>query len=159
MLARLADGDRSAGRPLFAAVWPPVRRLAGRMLPVDADAEDAAQDAMVTVIERLPDYDRTRPGLPWALTIARFACLTTRKARQRRRESPESPDVPLPGGDLAEEVEARAEAAAVMAALAALDERDRDALLDDGHGRVASPARRKRRQRARARARAALQRA
>ena len=158
LLARLADGDASAGAALFAALWPRVRRLAGRMLPVAADADDAAQEAMVTIFQRVADYDRSRPGLPWALAIGRFACLSARKARQRRREVPEEAAPAAPWSDLSVEIEHRQQAAIVEAVVGGLDAVDRGALL--GHDVevpvATSAALRKRRQRALQRVRAAL---
>jgi RNA polymerase sigma-70 factor (ECF subfamily) len=160
LLARLAEGDGSAGGPLFAALWPRVRRLAGRMLPVAADADDAAQDAMLTIFQRAADYDRSRPALPWALAIGRFACLSARKARQRRREVPEeaAPAAAAPWSDLAVEIERREQAGVVEAVVGALDAADRHALLGNGvEARLATPAAlRKRRQRALERVRAAV---
>jgi RNA polymerase sigma-70 factor (ECF subfamily) len=158
LLARLADGDRSVSRSLFAALWPRVRGLAGRMLPAAADADDAAQEAMVTVFARVADYDRSRPGLPWALTIGRYACLTARKARQRRREVPEEAAPALTCDDASLEVERREQAGLLAALVQGLDPRDQRALLgDDREPSVAATASlRKRRQRALGRIRAAL---
>lgn len=163
MLARLADGDRGTGRDLFTAIWTPVRRLTGRMLPVPADADDAAQETMLTLVERAADYDRTRPGLAWALTLARFASLTARKARQRRAEVPEAQAAPHAAhlaGDLAADIEARERIATAMAAIATLAPVDRGVLLEARDDDApASATVRKRRQRALARARGAVRRA
>lgn len=88
-LTRLADGDRSAFDAVFAAALPPVRRLARRMLGNDADADDAAQDAMLKVFARAADYDPDRDALPWILGIAAYECRTLRQKRARRRELPD----------------------------------------------------------------------
>jgi RNA polymerase sigma-70 factor (ECF subfamily) len=69
-LARLADGDRAAFRPVFELAWPRVQKLAARLLPRAADAEDAAQLALVKVFERATEYDRTRDALAWIVAIA-----------------------------------------------------------------------------------------
>jgi RNA polymerase sigma-70 factor (ECF subfamily) len=90
LLARLADGDRSAFPQVFARLWPPIRRLCSSLLRNEADAADAAQEALQKILERAPaDYDRSRAALPWALAIAGWECRTLLRKRQRRREVPE----------------------------------------------------------------------
>ncbi len=84
-LARLADGDRSAFEPVFAAALPLVRDLTRRMLG-EADAEDAAQEALIKVFARAGEYDPERDALAWILAIAGYECRTVRKRRLRRRE-------------------------------------------------------------------------
>jgi DNA-directed RNA polymerase specialized sigma24 family protein len=86
-LARLADGDRAAFRPVFDLAWPRVRQLAARLLPHGADADDAAQLALVKVFERAGEYDRTRDALAWIVAIAGWECLTVRRKTARRREA------------------------------------------------------------------------
>jgi RNA polymerase sigma-70 factor (ECF subfamily) len=85
-LARLADGDRSAFDQVFGALWPVVLSLSTRMLGSSADAEDAAQQAMFKVFDRIGEYDRDRSGVSWALGIAAWECRAARTKRARRRE-------------------------------------------------------------------------
>ncbi|MBI3179922.1 MAG: sigma-70 family RNA polymerase sigma factor, partial [Deltaproteobacteria bacterium] len=73
LMSRLAEGDRDAFSPLFRALWPPALKVCERMLP-EADAADAAQGAMLKILERANEYDRARPALPWALGIAAWEC-------------------------------------------------------------------------------------
>ena len=87
IMARLADGDRDAFAPLFDRLWPIVRAFAGRVLGHDADADDVAQRALVSVFARASEYDPVRDGLAWALGITAWECRTARRARERRRES------------------------------------------------------------------------
>ena len=130
MLARLADGDRGVSAELFRALWPAVRRLAGAMLGNDADADDAAQDAMVTIFARVADYDRRRPGLPWALAVAAWSCRTVRKRRLRRREDGlAAAPVAVTGERPDEDAEQRDLVAAAMVALSSLSEVDRETLV------------------------------
>ena len=90
LMARLADGDRTVFRQVFAQLWPPIQRLCRSLLHDPADAADAAQEAMQKILERAPaDYDPERPALPWALAIAGWECRTLARQRQRRREAPE----------------------------------------------------------------------
>ena len=46
-MGRLADGDRNAFDLVFTAIWPVLRRFALRVMGSPADAEDAAQAALV----------------------------------------------------------------------------------------------------------------
>jgi len=89
-LARLADGDRAAFDPVYAAAWPVVRRFVGGLCSAE-DADDAAQQALIKVFERASEYDAERPALPWILGIAGWEVRTLRTRRRRRRE--ETPDL------------------------------------------------------------------
>jgi len=60
LVARLADGDRSVFTAVFRALWPPTLRLCRTMLKNDADAADAAQEAMEKILARASDYDRKK---------------------------------------------------------------------------------------------------
>lgn len=86
LMVRFADGDRGAFRSLFDALWPALLAITSRGLPDRADAEDAAQRALLVVFRRIVNLDRDRDGMAWAATIAAFEVMTTRRARQRRRE-------------------------------------------------------------------------
>ena len=124
-MCRLADGDREAFAPVFAALWPVLRAFSARALPVAAEAEDAAQSALVKVFARAAEFDPRREALPWALGIAAYECRTLRKARARRREdatraSPEPVDARTPE-DSAIERDLQAVAAEVLGGLRALD--------------------------------------
>jgi RNA polymerase sigma-70 factor (ECF subfamily) len=87
LLTRLADGDRAAFRPVFDLAWPRVRELAARLMPHAADADDAAQAALLKVFERCAEYDRERDALSWIVAIASYECLTIRRKAKRRREA------------------------------------------------------------------------
>lgn len=86
-MVQFADGERAAFQPLFDALWPILLSFASRTLEPLADAEDAAQQAMVKVFSRIADFDRARDGVSWALGIAGYEIMTARKQRARRRES------------------------------------------------------------------------
>lgn len=90
-LVRLADGDRSAFEPLFQALWPLLRRFAARLLPPSADAEDAAQQALLKVFTRASEFDRQRDALTWIFGIVAWECRTVRRRISRRREEPLPP--------------------------------------------------------------------
>ncbi|MDI1429512.1 RNA polymerase sigma factor [Polyangium sorediatum] len=85
-MVRLADGDRSAFEPVYAAIWPVLRRFAGRAMPNEADAEDAAQAALIKVFSRASEFDATRDARAWILGIVAYECRTLRQKARRRRE-------------------------------------------------------------------------
>jgi RNA polymerase sigma-70 factor, ECF subfamily len=84
-MERLADGDRAAFHPVFAALWPLLRRFAARHLRPE-EAEDAAQEALLKIFLRAAEFDPGRSALAWALGVAAFEIRTARRRRQRRRE-------------------------------------------------------------------------
>lgn len=153
LMARLADGDRSVLDAVLAQLWPVMRRFTSRLLAQSADADDAAQEALLKVFARISDFDPSRDGLTWALTIASFEVKTVRKRQRRRREVSDEALVSAP--DERADPEARLEAhvleAALVDAVGALSVADQEALaqwLDRDDGVVASTAERKRKQRA-----------
>jgi RNA polymerase sigma factor (sigma-70 family) len=160
-LARLADGDRAAFRPVFELAWPRVQKLAARLLPHAADAEDAAQLALVKVFERAGEYDRTRDALAWIVAIAGWECLTLRRKTTRRREAAgEGLGAIADGAPSPEEqlltAELSAAAVDVMGQLRAEDrETLRVALFGEGERAVKPATFRKRMERALGRLRAA----
>jgi RNA polymerase sigma-70 factor (ECF subfamily) len=84
-MVRLADGDREAFLPVFAALRPLLRRFAARHLG-PAPAEDVAQEALLKVFARASTFDRERDALAWAVTITAYEIRTVRKRAVRRRE-------------------------------------------------------------------------
>ena len=85
-MVQFADGDRAAFQPLFDALWPVLLTFTSRTLERTADAEDAAQQAMLKVFSRIADFDRGRDGVSWALGIAGYEVMTLRKRRFRALE-------------------------------------------------------------------------
>jgi RNA polymerase sigma-70 factor (ECF subfamily) len=161
-LVRLADGDRAAFRPVFDLVWPRVREVAARMMPHDADAEDAAQGALVKLFERISEFDPERDALAWIVGIVSYECLTLRKKRARRREhgSDAAATAVVDGTRNPEEQAMAGELEAVALSLLgtlAPDDRDtlRVALFGEGERTVAPATFRKRVERALVRLRAA----
>ncbi len=160
-LCRLADGDRAAFRPLFDLAWPRVREVAGRLMPHAADADDAAQVALIKLFERASEFDPARDALAWIVGIVSYECLTLRRKTTRRRErSGEALAALADGAASAEERAISAELEQVaVAMLGQLRPQDRDtlriAIFDEGE-RIAPPATfRKRLERALGRLRAA----
>jgi len=102
--------------------------LCSSMLKNDADAADAAQQALEKVLTRCGEYDRKRPALPWALAIAAWECRTIARKRTRRREVPED-EAPVLGSGSEEELAQRELMLAAIDALGELSEQDREALV------------------------------
>ena len=159
LMARLADGDRSAFSLVFTLLWPPTLRLCQHLLKNEADASDAAQEAMQKVLERAGDYDASRPAKPWALAIAAWECRTIQRRRFRRREVLDDREHDRPGNDEEEVFVNHDLAEAALAAMGELSETDRQTLLATFANEAPVGATfRKRRERALSRLRATLKR-
>jgi RNA polymerase sigma factor (sigma-70 family) len=96
LLERLADGDRAAAKPAFDALWPVLRAFSARALGSDADAEDAAQQALLKLFAQVSDLDPKRDAVAWALTIAAYECRTVRRSKTRKREVDDAPLASVP---------------------------------------------------------------
>ena len=136
LMVRFADGEREAFRPLFEALWPVLLAITTRALPERADAEDAAQRAMLVLFDKIVLLDRDRDGVAWAATIAAYEVMTIRRRAQRRRDTT---DVNLhdrlagvvdPGADPEAQLAQAELRAAVRAAIGELPARDREALAE-----------------------------
>ena len=162
-MVQFADGERAAFQPLFDALWPVLLAFTSRTLERGADAEDAAQAAMLKVFSRIADFDRGRDGVSWALGIAGYEVMTVRKQRARRREAGSGAldRLEQPGGDVAERLMNDELREAVLALVGELPERDRAALsyAFTGAAPPTNETSRKRRFRALERLRAAWRRA
>jgi RNA polymerase sigma-70 factor (ECF subfamily) len=151
-LARLAEGDRTAFDEVFATLWPIVLAVSGRLLVSRADAEDAAQQALMKVFTRIDEYDADRPALSWVLGIAAWECRAMRTRHARRREAVVDDAASVASGapspeDVAVTNEWLAAAAAAVAQLSPADqEAFREACEDRPNASDATL--RKRRQRA-----------
>lgn len=128
LLAQLAEGDRAAFTDVFRILWQPVLRLCTNMLRNDADAADAAQQALEKILVRCSEYDRTRHALPWAVAIAAWECRTLARKRTRRRELPEEV-APEPAIASEDELTRRELVAAAVAAMGELSTEDREVLV------------------------------
>ena len=151
LMARLADGDRAAFSIVFKLLWGPTQRLCMHLLRNEADAADAAQQAMTKILEHASDYDRHRPAMPWALAIAAWECRTVRRKLGRRREVPELGPNERAGEHAEEELARRDLVHAGLSAMDELSPTDRDTLIAtflDEPGAVSGATLRKRRERA-----------
>ncbi len=151
LMARLADGDRSAFTPVFRLLWAPTLRMCMSMLKNDADAKDAAQQSMEKILSRASSYDASRPAMPWALAIAAWECRTLRQTRRRRREtSDELVNEPATSG-AEDEIALRDLTKAAVEALGQLSDSDKETLTAtfwEESGSASGATFRKRRERA-----------
>jgi len=151
LMARLADGERSAFTGVFRALWPSILRLCVSMLMNEADATDAAQAAMEKILARAPDYDRTRPALPWALAIGAWECRTLARQRFRRHEVGDESAVAGAVSSAEDDVIQEDLTRAAITAMGQLSDADKETLLAtfwDAAASVQGPTLRKRRGRA-----------
>jgi RNA polymerase sigma factor (sigma-70 family) len=135
-MVRFADGDRAAFREVFESLWPVLLAFTGRTLAVRADAEDAAQRALLKVFDRIADMDRARDGVAWAVTLAAYEVMTVRRQHARRREQASDVLVAVADGQplVLEHLERDELRAAVRSAIGELSELDQAvlvAVLDD----------------------------
>jgi len=161
LLARLADGDRSVFSLVFKQLWSPTHRFCKSLLKNDADASDAAQQAMEKILERASDYDPDRPAMPWALAIAAWECRTLQRRRFRRREADEQ-EMGEPASEGVEEtIQERDLARAALTAMGELSKLDQETLFasfGDDSASATGATLRKRRERALDRLRGAFRR-
>lgn len=160
-MARLAQGDRSAFTPVFQALWPRTLRLCTSILEHDADAADAAQQALAKILERASEYDPNRPALPWALGVATWECRSSLKRRARRREVVVDDSALGATSDPEDDGVERQLVEAAVTALGTLSDADKETLLAtfwEEAASVGGATLRKRRERALGRLRAAFRR-
>lgn len=128
MLCAVAEQDRQAFAAVFAHFAPRLKSYMLRLGSSDSQAEELAQEAMVTVWRKADRYDPERAAAStWIFTIAR----NLRIDRFRRNNHPELdpedpalvPDAP-PAADAV--VERKQDAARVRAALAELPDEQRE---------------------------------
>lgn len=105
-----------------------VRRVARAVTGDDHDADDAAQDAFLSALDRIETYDRRRPFGPWLMRIASNAAIDLLRRRAVRRTDALDESVVAKGQTPAHQAEASELREALRVALAALPERQRIAV-------------------------------
>lgn len=129
LLALYGQGDRSAARVLALRLTPLALRVAARMLGDAAEAEDVAQEAMLRLWRAAPGWQPgTAKVTTWLYRVV--ANLATDRLRRRRTLPLDAAPEPEDGrpGALAGLIEAD-RAAALQAALMALPDRQREAVV------------------------------
>lgn len=129
LLVLFANGDPAAAQALTMRLTPRLYGFACRMLGDRAEAEDVAQETMLRLWRSAADWRQGEAKLTtWAYRVAANLC--TDRLRRRRSVPLDSIDEPEDGhaGALSAMIEAD-RAAALLAALAQLPERQRQAVV------------------------------
>ena len=129
LLQLYANGDQAAARQLTLLLAPRAYKQAYRMLGVQADAEDVAQEAMMRVWKIAPEW---RSGdakvTTWLYRVVANLCLD--RLRKVQSTSLDAIDEPIdPSPSAADDMQSNARLDALQAALIALPERQRQALV------------------------------
>ncbi len=129
LLLRYASGDRAAAAALVARLAPMALSLARRLLGDPAEAEDVTQEAMLRLWKIAPDWDSERARVStWLYRVVVNLC--TDRRRRRRPETMEVlPELADGAPPAVAQMQTRARADALQAALTALPERQRIAVV------------------------------
>jgi RNA polymerase sigma-70 factor (ECF subfamily) len=83
-MVRGLNGDRLAHEALLRAMAPVLRTYFGRRLgAASSELEDLVQESLLAVHLRRISFDRDRPFLPWAYSIARYKLIDHFRGRKR----------------------------------------------------------------------------
>lgn len=125
------NGDATAIDAFCRREHPAVYRLCLGFLACATEAEDAAQDAMLRLLDVLPHYDADRPFLTWRNRVVLNLCRDRLRQTGRRRAA-ERAAAEREGDDAAPMLDplARAELRATLTrALTVLPQREREAFV------------------------------
>ena len=128
LAARASGGSREAFGELVSRHQAAVRRVARAVTGDEHDADDAAQEAFLSALDRLETYDRKRPFGPWLMRIATNAAIDLLRRRAVRRAEPLDEALTASSRSPARDAEHMELRAALATALAALPERQRAAV-------------------------------
>lgn len=130
LVAAAQGGDRSSLDQLLRRHHPRIVAVCRRLTGNEADANDAAQEALMSIVRGLPRYDSRASFGTWAYRIATNASLDELRRRRRRPatslDTHETSWEPTATGPSDRTVDARM---TVQAALAALPEEFRAAIV------------------------------
>ena len=129
LVVRAQAGDRTAFGVLVDRYAAVVRRVARAVLADPDDADDAAQDAFLSALVKLRQYDPGRPFGPWLTRIAVNAATDRRRRRAVRRAEPLENYLAAGGTSPDAETDRRALGLRLRQALAELPERRRMAVV------------------------------
>ena len=130
LVAAAIGGDRGAMDRLLRLHYDRMHAVCRRITGNDADAADATQEAMISVVRSLHRFDGRSSFGTWVYRIATNASLDELRRRRRRpalsdrdtRDSSDDHDAHTADPDAGPRVEAIADRMAIDAALAALAE-------------------------------------
>ncbi len=132
MMAAAQAGDAQAYDALLRECLPLLRAICRARLRDPADAEDAVQDALLTIHRVRDTYDPARPFRPWLAAIAERRAVDRGRSRgrvaSRQVEIDAAAEVTAPGPGADAEIDSRRAAAALRAAVETLPASQRTAL-------------------------------
>ncbi len=127
LVARANDGDRRALDTLLRTHYDRIYAVCRRITGSDADAADAAQEALIKIVRSLPGFDGRSAFSTWAYRIATNTSLDELRRRRRRptvvdRVDDDGRDLELVDPDAGPRVQAVVDRMAIDAALAQVPE-------------------------------------
>jgi len=128
LAGRAAAGDREAFGELVRRYQAAVRRVCRAVTGDDHDADDAAQDAFLSALDRIETYDRGRPIGPWLMRIASNAAIDLLRRRAVRKAGPLDETLVAGGSSPAADAARSELTARLRQAMAQLPERQRIAV-------------------------------
>lgn len=129
LVERARQGDAAALEELLAQVAPSVRRFGLRMCRDPHDADDALQDALLTIATHLGEYEGRASFTSWVFTLVRTACARRRRGLKNQPHTDDGLAETLDHAMSPEEIASRAElGAAVTSALDGLPDDYREVL-------------------------------
>ncbi|TWD81976.1 RNA polymerase sigma-70 factor (ECF subfamily) [Kribbella amoyensis] len=84
LAARAAAGDQAALPELLQAIRPQVQRRVAKFLPYREDAEEAAQDTLLTVATKIQTFKGTGTFAGWLTVVATNQARQTYRSLKRR---------------------------------------------------------------------------
>lgn len=128
LLERIRNGDQQAFGQLVPLLFPHVYRAADRVLRQDQEAEDVAQEVFLKIWQNTPDLQQGAFLKAWAIRVATNGAIDRLRKRKPdlADEVPERAD-PAPDAQIA--LQKGEAASAIQAAIDALPERQRLALV------------------------------
>jgi RNA polymerase sigma-70 factor (ECF subfamily) len=132
LLHRTAEGDKRAFAELYDQLASRVLGLARSVLRDQAQSEEVAQEIFLEVWQSATRFDSSKGhALTWILTMTRRRAIDRVRASQASRERDERiglRDIEVAFDSVAESVEVHGEHRRVVAAMASLTERQREAI-------------------------------
>ena len=128
MAERARTGDRDAFGELIQRHQASVRRACRAVTGHEHDADDAAQDAFLSALDRIETYDPRRPFGPWLMRIATNAAIDLLRRRAVRKTDLLDESLTAASQSPARDAEQAELRQRLAAALAALPERQRVAV-------------------------------
>lgn len=129
LAARAQAGDRDAFGELVSRYAGQARRVALAVLGNPEDADDAAQDGLLSALRNIDRYDPGRPFGPWLMRIVANAAADRRRRLKVRRTDELSPVTASADPSPAVVTDRRAFGEALRHALDELPERQRTAVV------------------------------